>query len=74
MCRGIQSIGLGGEKEGERKGREVLRRWKMGEEGRIREKSMNEEQKKKRTDGWKINLSQKHCLPFPPPMHLIVNK
>lgn len=71
MCRGIQSIGLGGEREGERKGREVL---KMGEEGRIREKSMNEEQKNKRIEGWKINLYQKHCLPLPPPMHLIVNK
>lgn len=56
MCRGIQSIGLGGEKEGERKGREGLRRWKMGEEGCIREKGMDEEQEKKRIEGWKINL------------------
>lgn len=72
MRRGIQSIGLGGEKEGERKGREVLRRWKMGGEGCIREKSMNEEQKKKRIEGWKINLYQKNTA-FPSP-HLIVNK
>lgn len=30
--------------------------------------------KSKIRDGWKINLYQRHCLPFPPPMHLIVNK
>lgn len=68
MRRGIQSIGLGGEKEGEREGREVLRRCKMGGEGCIREKSMDEEQKKKRIEGWKINLYQK-TLPSLPPTH-----
>lgn len=47
LCRSIQSIGLGGEKEGERKGREVLRRWKMGDEGCIREKSMDQEQRRR---------------------------
>lgn len=46
----------------------------MREEGNIRERSMEGEQKKKRMEGWKINLYQKHSLPFPPPMHLIVNK
>lgn len=45
----------------------------MGEEGCIREKGMDVEQKK-RIEGWKINLFQKHCLPFPPPMHLIVSE
>lgn len=44
----IQSIGLRDEKEKERKGREVLRRWRTGKEGCIREKSMNEVQGKKR--------------------------
>lgn len=65
-------MGLGDEKEGERKGRE--RRWKMGEEGHIRKKGMDEEQKEKIIEGWKINLYQKHRVPFPPPMHSIVNK
>lgn len=46
----------------------------MREEGCTGEKSKDREQKKRRMGGWKINLSQKHCLPIPPPMHLIVNK
>lgn len=50
-----------------------MREWKMGEEGCIRKNSMDEE-RKKRIEGWKINLYQKHCLPSPQPMHLIVNK
>lgn len=40
----------------------------MGGEGCIREKSMDEEQKKKRIEGWKINLYQK-TLPSLPPTH-----
>jgi len=45
----------------------------MGEKGHIRKKSMDERQKKKTKEGRKINLYQKHCLPFPPSMHLIVD-
>ena len=65
----------GGEEEGERRGEEGIEEVESGGgEGCMRKKSMDEEQKKKRIAGWKINLDQKHCLPFPPPMHLIVNK
>lgn len=37
---------------------------------------MDEDQEKKRMKGWKINLYplKKTPLPFPPSMHLIVNK
>lgn len=45
-----------------------------GRDGCIRKKSMDKEQKEKTIEGWKINLYQKHRIPFPPPTHTIVNK
>lgn len=45
----------------------------MGEEGCIREKSMNEDQEKRRIKGCKINLYPlKTLLPFPHPCTLLL--